>query len=118
MERPVFGQPLTIMPPPRDRPGRPIPGTTSPAFRPVIVAILAVVFCGCPAERQAPQPRAESSPADRGPLRLRVVDDPDLAEAIGRQWQSGSTGELSVEEVSLAEILEPAGQTQRRRPMP
>ena len=60
-------------------------------------------FAGCPGatKQSSVQKSAAKSPL---PLTLLVVDDPPLGQAIARQWRGRIEEELTVRDVSLAEI--------------
>jgi ABC-type glycerol-3-phosphate transport system substrate-binding protein len=70
-----------------------------------------VAFAGCPAASvpspsgggKASSPNA-SGKAPRAPLVLLVVDDPPLGKAIAREWQGRTEEELTVRDVSLADL--------------
>ncbi len=66
------------------------------------VAIL-LLFTGCPGTT-APSPAQPTAPANAQPLTLLVVDDPPLGQAIAREWRGRTEEELTVREVSAAEI--------------
>jgi ABC-type glycerol-3-phosphate transport system substrate-binding protein len=66
------------------------------------VGVLPVIVCaaGCP---QA-TPVKKAPPAPSAPLKLLVVDDQPLGEAIAREWQSRTEAELDVKQATLADI--------------
>jgi ABC-type glycerol-3-phosphate transport system substrate-binding protein len=67
----------------------------------------ALIFAvGCPAPSPGPSvPTTANSPADQRPLKLLVVDDAPLGEAIAREWKSRTEGTIDVEHVKLAGVL-------------
>jgi len=68
------------------------------------MAALALAICGCPGTRQAP-PEPQDAPAAL-PLRLIVVDDPELGKAVQQQWQARAEGELEVRDLTSDEICD------------
>jgi multiple sugar transport system substrate-binding protein len=71
----------------------------------MIHALVLTLVCGC---SQPPEP--PPSPDDRveasQPLRVIVVDDPGLAEAVQLQWQARAEGEIEVRQMSVDELLD------------
>lgn len=70
------------------------------------LAALSLAVCGCPGT-SPPAANPASAPEPAAPLRLVVVDDPGLAEAVKRQWQARAEGELEVREATSEEICDP-----------
>jgi len=70
------------------------------------LAALSLAVCGCPGTTP-PAANPESAPGPAVPLRLVVVDDPGLAEAVQRQWQARAEGELQVRQARTEEICDP-----------
>jgi ABC-type glycerol-3-phosphate transport system substrate-binding protein len=71
------------------------------------VVLLAVFTCtGCPSPTPTPgtgtTPTTSSSAA---PLKVLVVDDAPLGEAIARQWRSRTEGTLEIQSVTRQELL-------------
>ena len=70
------------------------------------LAALSLAVCGCPGT--SPPAADQGSTAEPAtPLRLVVVDDPGLAEAVQRQWQARAEGELEVRKMTSEEICDP-----------
>lgn len=70
------------------------------------LAVLSLAVCGCPGT-PPPQGDQNSKAEPAAPLRLVVVDDPGLAEAVQRQWQARAEGELEVRPMTSEEICDP-----------
>ncbi|NLF72680.1 MAG: extracellular solute-binding protein [Candidatus Anammoximicrobium sp.] len=67
---------------------------------------LSLSFCGCPGTSSPTADQATpAGPVE--PLRLVVVDDPGLAEAVQRQWQARAEGALEVRRMTSEEICDP-----------
>ena len=69
------------------------------------VGVLSAIVCaaGCP----KPAPTTNPGPttgAKAGPLKLLVIDDQPLGEAIAREWQSLTEGELEVQGATLGDL--------------
>jgi len=71
----------------------------------LLVLALLVLSCGCPTKDDVPPPAPKPREAPK-PLRLLVVDDPGLAEAVGRQWRARAEGEIEVRQVTTEELLD------------
>lgn len=73
----------------------------------LLLALTAAAVCGCP--RPAAQLDQEPAPAhvDSGALRVLVVDDLPLAEAIQRQWKARAEGDIDVQQATAAELIAP-----------
>jgi len=69
------------------------------------MAALALAVCGCPS--QSPPPPVQTDTQAATPLRLVVVDDPPLAEAVQQQWKARAEGELEVRGLTSAELCDP-----------
>lgn len=83
---------------------RPAPHGARCVQRLVICALGLSVIVGCRPANQTekkPEPAVASAPPA---LRLLVVDDPPLAEAIRRQWSERGEGELLVSESAAADL--------------
>jgi multiple sugar transport system substrate-binding protein len=62
--------------------------------------LIAVTLAGCP------QPPEELEPAEpQSPLRLLVVDDPALGQAIARQYQADTEQTLEVKAIAAADVI-------------
>ncbi len=66
---------------------------------------LLVAALGCQREPTAP-PSDASAPKQAPPVRILVVDDPPLAEAIEQQWNTRAEGEATVAQISSEQIAE------------
>lgn len=69
-------------------------------------AALSLAVCGCP-HTAPPAPDQGSTAEPATPLRLVVVDDPGLAEAVDRQWQARAEGKLEVRNLKSGELGDP-----------
>jgi multiple sugar transport system substrate-binding protein len=77
-----------------------------PTFLRFACALLFPVLVGCPADSPATKggkPAADSRPVE--PLKVLVVDDPALGEAIAREWRSRTEGELTVENYTSQRLM-------------
>src|SRR4051794_3706276 len=78
-----------------------------PRLRTLILTSLAAVACalhvGCPATNDLTAKKA-LPPAKAQPLVLFVADDPQLGQAIAREWLGRTEEALTVRDVSLAEL--------------
>ena len=70
------------------------------------LAALSLAVCGCP-HGSPPVVDKGSTSEPAVPLRLVVVDDSALAEAVQRQWQARAEGELEVRNLSSEELCDP-----------
>jgi ABC-type glycerol-3-phosphate transport system substrate-binding protein len=69
-----------------------------------VLVMLLSLTTGCQTgSAPEPEPRPESGAAEL-PLRLLVVDDPDLAEVIQREWQARSELPVEVRQVDAASV--------------
>ena len=71
-----------------------------------IVAVLLIVCAGC--RPPVPPPKPAGLPLEGVKLKLIVVDDEAIAKSIGRlktEWKAGSGSELTIFEMSSAEVL-------------
>jgi multiple sugar transport system substrate-binding protein len=64
-----------------------------------------VALAGCPQPSQPTTPATSGPAASDQPLKLLVVDDASLGEAIAREWRSRTEGTIEVAQVSLADVL-------------
>lgn len=71
----------------------------------LLAALVLVATGGCPTPSTGPLPPAANGPAQAGPLKVLVVDDPPLGEAIAREWKSRTEKSLEVQHVKLPELL-------------
>jgi multiple sugar transport system substrate-binding protein len=66
------------------------------------LASLLGLFLGC---QPRPQPKTPASaPAANAPLSLLVIDDPQLGQAIAREWRSRTEQDLVVQSATLEEV--------------
>lgn len=78
----------------------------------LLVAAILGSSCGCPTANQGPSPPSKpSKPAV--PVRLIVVDDMQLADAVDREWRARAEGEIRIRRMTTDEILKDSG-----RPLP
>src|SRR4029079_12415850 len=63
---------------------------------------LLALFAGCPTTNNSPAKK--SAATAKQPLVLLVADDPEPGQAIGRDWLGRIEEELTVRDVSLAEL--------------
>lgn len=71
------------------------------------VAAFALSICGCPkADIDRRADPGESVRTHSTPVRVLVVDDPELAEVIQRQWQARAEGEIQVLQAKASEIVD------------
>lgn len=78
----------------------------SPCFVRFSWVLLLAGLAGC--EGSAPPPRVAKGPAVAAPsrpLKVLVVDDPELGEVIAREWRSRTEGELVVESYAREQLL-------------
>ena len=73
------------------------------------MAFLLAVVCGCPTAPDVPADpistrSSPQSPAVDSPLQLFVIDDPDLAEVIPREWRARSGGEFVVHQAASSDL--------------
>jgi ABC-type glycerol-3-phosphate transport system substrate-binding protein len=59
-------------------------------------------LAGCP---QTPPPPGSNSAAPLSPLKLLVVDDPDLGKAIAREWQARTEETIEVKHIRAADLV-------------
>jgi ABC-type glycerol-3-phosphate transport system substrate-binding protein len=69
----------------------------------IVLAIGALLLGGCP-NATAPAPAKNGAMAKPQALVLLVVDDPTLGKAIAREWRGRTEEELTVRDVTMAEI--------------
>jgi ABC-type glycerol-3-phosphate transport system substrate-binding protein len=71
-----------------------------------LAALLVALAAGCPTPSPGPaSPAAANPPAAAARLKLLVVDDAPLGDAIAREWKSRTEGTLDVQHVKLNEVL-------------
>lgn len=83
--------------------------TAVPNGRLVIrLAILLVAIAGCDRQSSERPDETDGGPGQRQapPIRILVLDDPPLAEAIQRQWESREPGRTQVNAASLTDALQ------------
>src|SRR4051812_21390872 len=66
-----------------------------------VAILLSVAGCPGPIKQSPPQKAATSS---REPLTVIVVDDAPLGQAIAREWKGRTEEELTVRDVTIADI--------------
>ncbi len=66
-------------------------------------AAILLLFTGCP-DKAGTSPAQKPAAHPAQPLTLLVVDDPSLGQAIAREWRGRTEEELTVRDVSLAEV--------------
>jgi ABC-type glycerol-3-phosphate transport system substrate-binding protein len=74
--------------------------------------VLAFSIAGCSEPAGPPAPEepplgAESAVESAGPLRVIVVDDRGLAEAVRREWGARAEGEVRIETMDQQRLLDP-----------
>jgi multiple sugar transport system substrate-binding protein len=74
------------------------------SFALCIAAAILLLLTGCP-EKQAASPAQKTAARPPQPLTVLVVDDPPLGQAIAREWRGRTEQELTVRDVSLADVL-------------
>ncbi|MCO6457990.1 MAG: extracellular solute-binding protein, partial [Pirellulaceae bacterium] len=67
------------------------------------LSLLWIAAAGCGPAVPPPVVTGEP-PATAAPIRLLVVDDPELAEAIGRQWNAHDERRLAVEQMASSDL--------------
>ena len=77
------------------------------------LAALSLAVCGCPGT-SPPAADQQSTAEPATPLRLIVVDDPGLAEAVQQQWKARAEGELEVRDDEVRGNLRSAPQATGR----
>ncbi len=68
-----------------------------------LLAVALLTSTGCPDKTAAPVAR-NTAPAKSQPLVLLVVDDPQLGEAVAREWRGRTEQELTLHNATSAEI--------------
>jgi hypothetical protein len=71
---------------------------------PALAVLMALTVAGCPAASKTTSPASGTPVKSTPPLTLIVVDDPELGQAIAREWRSRTEENLNVQEVSSAAI--------------
>src|SRR5687768_3620598 len=77
----------------------------------VSLIVLFILASGCRSSTSSPAPSGQQEPASAQSLRLLVIDDPDLARAIERQWTAHGENPLQTRLMSQQDFLK---QQQRR----
>src|SRR5687768_9872650 len=67
-----------------------------------LLVAVAVLAGGCKPNRTATTGGAKQAPT---PLRVLVIDDPPLGEAISKQWKSRTESEIVIQNATLADIV-------------
>ncbi len=74
-------------------------------FLVLFVGAVVLLFVGCSGTSDSP-PTPDSTPIEpSGPVRLLVVDDPELASVIERQWRAQSDIVVEVRQATTEELL-------------
>ena len=74
-------------------------------FRRVLSILSLLFFLGCGAQDQAPQTGAvELANRDRPPLKVWLIDAPELEKELGVRWQAASDQPIEIENLSALEI--------------
>ncbi|HMC11830.1 MAG TPA: extracellular solute-binding protein [Pirellulaceae bacterium] len=68
-----------------------------------LAAIASLLLVGCPTAK-TPAPAKSSGAATSQPLVLLVVDDPQLGQAISREWRGRTEEELTIRDVPLEQV--------------
>jgi ABC-type glycerol-3-phosphate transport system substrate-binding protein len=66
------------------------------------ILLLSVILAGCPQPSAAPS--GGNSATNTQPLRLLVVDDEALGQAIGREWQASTEETVEVKNIATSEL--------------
>jgi multiple sugar transport system substrate-binding protein len=74
--------------------------------RGLVWAIAAVLLSGCPTTPPSDAQPTSVEPSRAKPLRVAVLDDPQLAQAIERQWQARAEGQIEVVRTTVGEFLD------------
>jgi multiple sugar transport system substrate-binding protein len=78
----------------------------SPTLLRLACALLLTLLVGCPASGPDTKGGTSAASSRSGePLKVLVVDDPTLGEAIAREWRSRTEGELSVENYTSQRLM-------------
>jgi ABC-type glycerol-3-phosphate transport system substrate-binding protein len=77
---------------------------TSSRMLPALAVLIVLAVAGCPAANKTATPSSGASAKAAQPLTLIVVDDPELAKAIAREWRSRTEENLTVRDASSTEI--------------
>ena len=75
-------------------------------FSLIIQALVLCQLCGC-SQPPEPPPAPEDNAKAGEPLRVLVVDDPLLAEAVQLQWRARADGDIEVQQMSADELVDP-----------
>ena len=70
----------------------------------IFTGCASILFAGCPKTGSTITPSSGPASAATQPLKLLVVDDPPLGEAVHREWKGRTEEELTVVNVGLAEL--------------
>ncbi len=76
----------------------------------VLLLIIALPLAGCGGSAETPSPDEQNEGEARltaPPIKLLVVEDPGLAQAIQRAWQSRADGVLEIEQIAADDLLAP-----------
>lgn len=69
-------------------------------------ALVLCLLAGC-SQPDEPPPAPADDPSAGEPLRVLIVDDPALAEAVQLQWRARAEGEIEVLQKSAEELVDP-----------
>jgi multiple sugar transport system substrate-binding protein len=71
---------------------------------PAALAIVAFLLAGCENAQQPVMAPTATQPPSAGPLRVIVVDDAPLGQAIARAWKAEAETEIQVREITQSEL--------------
>ncbi|MDX1947103.1 MAG: extracellular solute-binding protein [Pirellulaceae bacterium] len=71
----------------------------------IVLALAALSVAGCATQSAAPPVSPPAAGGEAAPLRVLVVDDAPLAQAIGREWKSRTETSLAIQNIDLARLL-------------
>ncbi len=74
-----------------------------------VAAALSLVLCGCPNPSTPVESDRDPAPTSNEPVRVLVVDDPELAEVIERQWRARAEGEIKIEQTTSEKLVAAEG---------
>ena len=71
----------------------------------LLIAATSWTVTGCREAEQAALPPTATEPESLAPLRVLVIDDPELATVIPRQWQARAERGVAIEQTTTQEFL-------------